>query len=270
MPEFQPPPTWANPVLSEKDPLTGKDKSGFNPVWLKWFVDLASVLSGTSSSGYGFSLPPGQFLFGNAAGFAITSDRLEWDDASQTLTLGNEAEFGTLSGGSFGSATRGEPGTVIVSGSPNPGSDGGFVKIEAGDAGTDGGSGGDIEILSGDPQGSGTGGDISILAAGSVSSTGNAGNVTIASGAGDNGGDSGNVTIQAAPVAGGGGNPGYVFLDGMTRWQPFLVANLPAFGAGIYRAVVTDAVGPAFLAVVVGGGAVTTPVFYDGANWRCG
>ena len=38
---FQPPPTWALPVLT--DERTGK--SQFNPIWLKWFVDMAQVLS---------------------------------------------------------------------------------------------------------------------------------------------------------------------------------------------------------------------------------
>lgn len=41
MSTFQPPPTWALPVLL--DEATGK--SQFNPIWLKWFVDMAGVLS---------------------------------------------------------------------------------------------------------------------------------------------------------------------------------------------------------------------------------
>lgn len=43
---FQPPPTWALPVLV--DERTGK--SVFNPVWLKWFVDLSANLSGTGGT----------------------------------------------------------------------------------------------------------------------------------------------------------------------------------------------------------------------------
>lgn len=38
---FQPPPTWADVVLTDE---TTK-KSKFNPVWLKWFVDLVSVVN---------------------------------------------------------------------------------------------------------------------------------------------------------------------------------------------------------------------------------
>lgn len=41
MSSFQPPPTWALPVLT--DERTGR--SQFNPIWLRWFVDMAQVLS---------------------------------------------------------------------------------------------------------------------------------------------------------------------------------------------------------------------------------
>lgn len=50
------------------------------------------------------------------------------------------------------------------------------------------------------------------------------------------------------------------------------VAALPAAGAGNkgQRRHVTDAAAPTFLATVVGGGAVVTPVFSNGTNWVCG
>lgn len=38
---FQPPPTWAEVILV--DERSGKGR--FNPVWLKWFVDLTQVLN---------------------------------------------------------------------------------------------------------------------------------------------------------------------------------------------------------------------------------
>lgn len=38
---FQPPPTWALPILV--DEKTGK--ASFNPVWLKWFVDLTALIN---------------------------------------------------------------------------------------------------------------------------------------------------------------------------------------------------------------------------------
>lgn len=46
MPALQPPPTYALPILV--DEATGR--SQFNPIWLKWFVDLSSILSGLGGS----------------------------------------------------------------------------------------------------------------------------------------------------------------------------------------------------------------------------
>jgi len=57
-----------------------------------------------------------------------------------------------------------------------------------------------------------------------------------------------------------GGGTGPVGLPGYT------VATLPAGTQGDV-AFVTDATAPTFLATVTGGGAVVTPVFYDGTNW---
>lgn len=50
------------------------------------------------------------------------------------------------------------------------------------------------------------------------------------------------------------------------RLKGYTVATLPAGTQGD-TAYVTDAVAPTFLAVVVGGGAVVTPVFYNGSSW---
>lgn len=52
----------------------------------------------------------------------------------------------------------------------------------------------------------------------------------------------------------------------------YLVADLPSAvdsGSGT-RAFVSDATLPTFGSVVVGGGAVKTPVYSDGTNWRVG
>ena len=46
----------------------------------------------------------------------------------------------------------------------------------------------------------------------------------------------------------------------------YTVATLPTGTQGD-TAFVTDALAPTYLAVIVGGGAVVTPVFYNGANW---
>tara|TARA_R110000868_G_scaffold94340_5_gene260312 strand:- start:1254 stop:1679 length:426 start_codon:yes stop_codon:yes gene_type:complete len=45
---FQPPPTWALPVLL--DEVSGK--ATFNPIWLRWFLDLSQNL-GSSGAGSG-------------------------------------------------------------------------------------------------------------------------------------------------------------------------------------------------------------------------
>lgn len=56
---------------------------------------------------------------------------------------------------------------------------------------------------------------------------------------------------------------------GTIQTAGYTVATLPAASAGLKGAIayVTDALAPAFLTVVVGGGAVVCPVFCDGTNW---
>lgn len=59
-----------------------------------------------------------------------------------------------------------------------------------------------------------------------------------------------------------------VITASMLRLTPALtVATLPAAGTQGRIAYVTDALAPAFLAVVVGGGAIITTVFDNGTNW---
>ena len=54
----------------------------------------------------------------------------------------------------------------------------------------------------------------------------------------------------------------------LLRIKGYTVATLPAGTQGD-KAFVTDALGPTYLATVVGGGAVVTEVFYNGTNWVC-
>ena len=59
MAQFQPPPTYANPILT--DEVT--KQVTFNPIWLKWFVDIASFLSSGAGSGSdGSSTGEGNFV----------------------------------------------------------------------------------------------------------------------------------------------------------------------------------------------------------------
>lgn len=50
------------------------------------------------------------------------------------------------------------------------------------------------------------------------------------------------------------------------RTGGFTVAGLPAGTIGM-RTYVTDALTPTYLAAVAGGGAVVTPVFFNGTGW---
>ena len=55
---------------------------------------------------------------------------------------------------------------------------------------------------------------------------------------------------------------------GTTNTAGYTVATLPTGVTGM-RAYVTNALAPSYGATVVGGGAVTIPVFYNGTNWIC-
>ena len=78
MGNFQNPPTYANPILVEKDPATGENKATFNPAWLDWFIRLTANLSTPASGTSGGGLaqfantigpnPPG-FVFDNIVVF---------------------------------------------------------------------------------------------------------------------------------------------------------------------------------------------------------
>lgn len=59
---------------------------------------------------------------------------------------------------------------------------------------------------------------------------------------------------------------GYAIHTAPIRLKNYTVATLPAGTQGD-TAYVTDALAPAFLTAIAGGGAVVTPVFYDGTNW---
>jgi hypothetical protein len=59
---------------------------------------------------------------------------------------------------------------------------------------------------------------------------------------------------------------------GVIQFQPVVVASLPSAataGKGA-RAFVSDATAPSFGATVAGSGAVATPVYSDGTNWKVG
>lgn len=55
-----------------------------------------------------------------------------------------------------------------------------------------------------------------------------------------------------------------------SRLPTYTVATLPGSPQAGWKAFVSNALAPAFGAVVAGGGAVFVPVYYDGAAWRVG
>ena len=59
---------------------------------------------------------------------------------------------------------------------------------------------------------------------------------------------------------------GNLNINGTVKTGGYTVAGLPAGVTGA-RTYVTDALAPSYGATVVGGGAVTIPVFYNGTNW---
>ena len=59
-----------------------------------------------------------------------------------------------------------------------------------------------------------------------------------------------------------------VAITGVVSTSGYTVATLPAGTVG-QRTYVTDALAPAYGVAVAGGGAVTIPVFYNGAAWIC-
>ena len=76
------------------------------------------------------------------------------------------------------------------------------------------------------------------------------------------------VAFTVSPLAG----QNAIVATGAVKLGSFTVAGLPSaatVGAGS-RAFVTDALTPTFMATVAAGGAVFTPVYSDGTNWKVG
>lgn len=77
-------------------------------------------------------------------------------------------------------------------------------------------------------------------------------------------------TTSTPPVAGDAlVFDGTDWVPGMPVLEQLTVATLPAPGSPGRMRAVTDALAPAYLAPVVGGGAVNTPVYDNGVNWVC-
>jgi hypothetical protein len=66
------------------------------------------------------------------------------------------------------------------------------------------------------------------------------------------------------------GTNGITTNTGVLRANVYTVATLPTAGTSGRRAFVSNALTPTFGSVVVGGGAVTVPVYDNGTTWNVG
>lgn len=110
-----------------------------------------------------------------------------------------------------------------------------------------------------------------------ITSDGVGGNVTFGGGRNRGASAGGSLIFQTSPAAGAGvagtlataltiDSTGAVISASRFRLKNYTVATLPAGTQGD-TAYVTDATAPTYLGALVGGGAVVTPVFYNGTAW---
>ncbi len=78
---------------------------------------------------------------------------------------------------------------------------------------------------------------------------------------------SGGVTYDATGTTPTHTFPDQVIFNAPARLKGYTVATLPASPVQGDMAYVTDGNAPTFLSIIAGGGAVITPVFYNGTNW---
>lgn len=219
----------------------------------------ATAFSG-SASGTGFAV--------NAASTAGNLFDVQVNGSTQFSIsgLGQATLSGGLSAGSLGStgaivigaasaynwngrgAITSPVGVVVQLGNANAASPvAQTLQAQGSRAGTDGNVGGaNLTIKSGQGTGTGTASDLVFQTPALVASGSGAQTMTTAltlKGATQR-------TVAATTIGTGG----------------YTVATLPAGVVGD-RAYVTDALAPTFLATIVGGGAINTPVYYNGANW---
>jgi len=103
--KFQPPPTYAMPVI--EDPRT--HHSVFNPIWLKWFLDLSQNIGvGGAGTGSVTSITAGVGLDGGIITNAGTIS---------LQPLGSAGTYGTVTVNAYGQITAGaapETGLTVV------------------------------------------------------------------------------------------------------------------------------------------------------------
>lgn len=88
---FEPPPTWDNPVHTEKDPATGQQVSRFSPVWLNWFITLGQLLSNSGAANSGTNTPGGGQIGSKPITVNIADYVTEFGDAVDNTAALNKA-----------------------------------------------------------------------------------------------------------------------------------------------------------------------------------
>jgi hypothetical protein len=203
---------------------------------------------GISSAASGTGATPGSFSINLGKGGT---------QSGGTLAIGGNGSAYNIIGGAGGDAT-GTSGTQT-------GGTGSTLVCTAG-------NGGNAVSASGTRTG-GTGGAITFT-------TGNGGNGSTTNG------NSGALTLATGTAGAGAGTAGIIgnillrpggvtaltvgrsiIADTTIRLKGYTVATLPVSPTQGDTAFVTDATSPSYLSIIVGGGSVVTPVFYNGTNW---
>lgn len=108
MANFQPPPTWAMPILIDEKTKT----PSFNPVWLKWFVDLVGVINASGGGGGTVTHNSTSGLQGGTANQFYHATASEYTKIQALSTMASQAANnvaitgGTINGTTIGGTTK--------------------------------------------------------------------------------------------------------------------------------------------------------------------
>lgn len=120
---FQPPPTWALPILV--DEKTGK--AIFNPIWLRWFLDLSKNLD-SAGSPTGMIIGPTTSTNNNFAAFNGTTGLILKDSGSSSASFLGSGQALAMTGDVTAPSTGLSTGTIATT-LANVGTAGTYTKI---------------------------------------------------------------------------------------------------------------------------------------------
>jgi hypothetical protein len=224
---------------------------------------VATALGNTAGGTGGFALQSGLTSYLPLAGGTMTGTIT----ASDASTYGSSGISGTTINNSIIGGSTAAAGTFTAAAASSLAMSGNITFSSTNAVTTSGTAA--ISLTTSTQAGANNAAIISIKAGNNNQASGsnNGGNVSIgagnASGAGSTG-NGGNITLT--PGTSIGGTRGDVIIATTLQLHGYTVATLPAGNVGD-TAYVTDALSPTFLVAVTGGGAVVTPVFYNGSAW---